>query len=110
MKNQISHLLLTLGIHSTCKGFHYLHYALTLCLENEDYLLFVHKKLYAAISEKYHSSRDSVDHCIRTAVTNCWNSGNREFLCEIAHYQLPAKPSNGEFIDILYHYLKSQDD
>lgn len=34
----ITSLMLSLGIHSTLKGFHYLKYGLGLCMENEDYL------------------------------------------------------------------------
>ena len=45
MSEQIRELLLTLGIHSTHRGFHFLLYALLLCLQDEDYLLFIGKKL-----------------------------------------------------------------
>ena len=99
-------LLLTLGIHSTHRGFWYLQYALHLCLENEDYLLSVYKLLYADVSEKFEVSRSSVERCIRTAVSHCYYYGNREYLHEIARYPLTSKPTNSEFIDILYSYLK----
>ena len=100
-------LLLTLGIRSTLKGFHFLWYALHLCLQNEDYLLSVYTMLCTEVAEHYSTSRDNVEHCIRTAIANCWNNGNRKLLIEITGYELSHKPSNGEFIDILYHYLKT---
>ena len=101
-------LLLTLGIRSTLRGFHFLLYGLELCLLNEDYLLNIYKILCADVAKHYNTSKDNVEHCIRTAISNCWNHGNREYLIEIAGYNLKQKPSNGEFIDILYHHLAAR--
>lgn len=98
-------LLLKLGVKSTLKGFHFLLYALQLCLSSEEYLLSVYKTLYVDIAEHFGTSRDNVEHCIRTAISNCWYKGNRELLIKIAGYKLKQKPANGEFIDILYNYL-----
>lgn len=109
---KIRELLLTLGIHSTYRGFHFLVYGLSLCLQDEDYLLFIGKKLYPAVAEHFGTSRQNVERCIRTAVYNCYYHGNPRFLFQIAGYELPAKPTNSEFLDILYHYLtleESQD-
>ena len=102
----ITTLMSSLGIRSTLKGFHYVRFGLELCMENEDYLLFVYKVLYTKIAEKYGTTQNGVEACIRTAVSNCWYKGNRKLLCEIAGYELTQKPTNGEFIDILYRYLK----
>lgn len=106
MSDRIRELLLTLGIHSTYRGFYYLHYSLLLCLQNEDYLLFVYKLLYVDVAKHFHTSRDNVEHCMRTAVSHCYYHGNRAFLSRIARYALSSKPTNGEFLDILYHYLQ----
>ncbi len=103
----ITSLMLSLGIHSTLRGFHYLKYGLKLCMENEDYLLSVYKDLYPDIATHFGATQDGVEHCIRTAVYNCWYKGNRKLLFRIAGYELNQKPTNGEFIDILYHYLNS---
>ncbi len=98
-------LLLKLGIHSTLKGFHFLLYALQLCMSDTDYLLSIYKTLYIDIATHFSTSRDNVEHCIRTAISNCWYRGNRELLISITGYELKQKPANGEFIDILYNYL-----
>lgn len=105
----VTSLMLSLGIHSTLKGFHYLRYGLGLCMEDEDYLLSVYKELYPKIAVRFDTSQDGVEHCIRTAVYNCWYKGNRKLLFKIAGYELTHKPTNGEFIDILYHYLDTLD-
>ncbi|RGU91715.1 hypothetical protein DWW31_14000 [Clostridium sp. AF15-17LB] len=98
-------LLLKLGIRSNLKGFHFLLYALQLCLESEDYLLSVYKTLYVDVAEHFGTSRDNVAHCMRTAISSCWNKGNRKLLHQLAGYELAQRPANGEFIDILYNCL-----
>lgn len=65
----------------------------------------LYKTLYVDIAEHFGTSRDNVEHCIRTAISNCWYKGNRELLIKIAGYKLKQKPAIGEFIDILYNYL-----
>ncbi|MCI8730160.1 MAG: hypothetical protein HFH59_13985 [Lachnospiraceae bacterium] len=99
-------LLSELGIHATLKGFRYLQYALELCMENEDYLLWVYKWLCTDVAAHFHTTQNNVEHCMRTAIANCWLKGNRQLLIELAGYELKKTPSNGEFIDILYHHLK----
>lgn len=106
--DKINSLIFKLGIRSTYQGFYYLQYALYLCLLDEHYLLSVYKSLYVDVAKKYKTSRDNVEHCIRTVVSSCWYKGNRAFLIQIAGYSITHKPTNGEFIDILYHYLKTQ--
>lgn len=106
---EINSLIFKLGIRSTYQGFYYLQYALHLCMLDERYLLSVYKSLYVDVARKYNTSRDNVEHCIRTVVSNCWYKGNQNFLVQIAGYPITQKPTNGEFIDILYHYLKAQE-
>ena len=96
----------SLGIHAIYRGYHYLCYALELCLQNEDYILHVRKLLYDAIAVHFGKSRSSVEHALRTVVSACWYNGNREVLNLIAEYTLDSCPPVGEFITILYYYLK----
>lgn len=107
MTDNITKLLLQLGIRSTYYGFRYLRYALELCLKVERYLTSVYKTLYSEIAAKFETSCYNVEHCIRTVISYCWDRGNRDFLISIAGYQLSEKPTNSEFIDILYHYLET---
>ena len=65
-------LLSSLGIRTTLKGFRYLQYALELCMQDEDYLLLVYKWLCTDVASHFHTSQNNVEHCIRTAVANCW--------------------------------------
>lgn len=106
--DQIKQLILSLGIRSTYRGFHYLCYALSLCLQNEDYLLSVYTLLYPATAEHFNANPDNVEHCLRTVIAYCWNKGNKRLLIELAGYELTEKPTNGEFLDILYQHLIRQ--
>lgn len=103
-------LLSSLGIRTTLKGFRYLQYALELCMQDEDYLLLVYKWLCTDVASHFHTSQNNVEHCIRTAVANCWSKGNRKLLIQLAGYEMKKTPSNGEFIDILYCHLKTQEE
>ncbi len=105
MIKQIQNFLLSLGIKSTYLGYRYLAYALYLCLQNEDYLTSIYKTLYTDVASYFHTNRCSVEHCLRTVIKHCWDHGNRELLMEITKYPLSGRPTNSEFIDILYHYL-----
>ncbi|MCI9197889.1 MAG: hypothetical protein HFH56_11895 [Lachnospiraceae bacterium] len=103
-------LLLSLGIRTTLKGFHYLRYGLELCMQNDEYLLLVYKWLFSDIAKHYHSSQNNVEHCIRTAVSYCWRKGNRRLLIQLAGHEIDRPPSNSEFINILYNHLMIQEE
>lgn len=105
MMKQIQDLLLSLGINSTYLGHKYLAYALSLCIQNEDYLTSVYKVLCTEVAVYFGTTRINVEHCLRTAIKHCWEQGNSALLKEIAMYPLTDKPTNGQFIDILYHHL-----
>lgn len=101
-------LIRRLGICSVYRGYYYLVYAVELVLSDEEYLLYMTKRLYPDIGKHFHTSASNVERSIRTIVTICWNEGNRELLNHIAGYQLLRKPTTGEFISILAFHLKMQ--
>lgn len=107
---KVRSVLLSLGIHTTLKGFHYLLYALELCMQNEEYLLLVYKWLCLDVATHFHTKPNNVEHCIRTAIAHCWSKGNRRLLMQIAGYHMEKPPSTGEFIDILYSHFRSQEE
>ena len=101
-KHEIEQLIRSLGIGATYRGYHYL------CMDNEDYLLSVGKLLYTRIAEAYSTTGSSVERDIRTVIRICWERENRPLLQEIAMYPLHARPTAGEFFDILANYLNNQ--
>ena len=106
--NEIPRLIRSLGIGATYRGYRYLILAITLCLEDEDYLLGISKLLYPHIARTYQTSSSSVERDLRTVITVCWERGNRDLLQEISPCPLFAKPTTGEFLDILTNYLQQK--
>lgn len=106
--NEIPHLVRSLGIGATYRGYRYLTLALSLCYENEDYLLGISKLLYPHIARVYNTSASSVERDLRTVINACWERGNRELLKEISPCPLLNKPTTGEFLDILTDHLHRQ--
>lgn len=106
MDKRVKDTLLTLGIRSTYQGFHYIKHALCLCLDDGDKIQSICKYIYPEVARKYQTSQDNVEPCMRTAIAYCWYNGNREYLIKIARYPLKEKPTNSEFLDILYNALE----
>ena len=60
-EKEIEHLLRSLGIGATYRGYRYLNYGIRLCLIDEDYLLSVSKLLYPQIAKYFHTTSCSVE-------------------------------------------------
>ena len=98
-------LLRRLGIWPNLSGYQYMLKAFELIRENGDCLQCVTKRLYPDIGRAYKVSWHSVERAIRTAVINCWDRGNREFLDQVAGYHLDERPTASEFFAITWLYL-----
>lgn len=105
---EIQYLVRSLGIGGNYQGYRYLTYAISLCLEDEDYLLGVSKLLYPEIARTFQTTACSVERNLRTVVSVCWERGNRELLENISLYPLSGKPTTGEFLDIITSYLNQK--
>lgn len=110
MTKKVKELPLRLGIHRTYKGYHFLVACLELALENENNLLFITKYIFPAVARKYQTNVYCIERNIRTVIHTCWNSPCREVLQSMTPYPLVKPPTVGEFIDILYWKLMSDDD
>lgn len=108
--NDIPYLVRALGIGATYRGYRYLISALSLCLEDEDYLLGISKILYPQIAQTYQTSASSVERDLRTVITVCWERGNRQLLQQLSPCPLAVKPTTGEFLDILTNHLRHKMD
>ena len=101
----IKFLLKQIGIPATLYGHRYLAYAVILATQNEDYLLSITTRLYEDVALHFNTNAKCVDRDMRTAISRAYNHGNWKVLEKIADRDIPYKPSNGEFIDILSTYL-----
>lgn len=104
--DDVQRLIRSLGIGATYRGYRYLIHGTSLCLKDEDYLLSISKLLYPQIASTYKASVSSVERDLRTVINICWERGNRNLLEEISMYPLTAKPTTGEFLDIITGHLR----
>lgn len=103
---RIDRLPLTLGIHSTYKGYHYLVASLRIALSDEQNLMYFTKTIFPKVARMFNTTPCCVERNIRTIIYVCWNSDNRQALQDLAPYTLHQPPTVGEFLDILYWNLK----
>lgn len=106
----IERLIRSLGIGATYRGYRYLCYGVSLCLQDEEYLLSISKLLYPKIAKEFNTTLSSVERDIRTVIQVCWDRGNRELLQDIALHPLCGRPTSGEFLDILVAYIEHSTD
>ena len=82
-EKEIEHLLRSLGIGATYRGYRYLNYGIRLCLIDEDYLLSVSKLLYPQIAKYFHTTSCSVERDIRTVRDVMMKNGGEQLLIQM---------------------------
>lgn len=99
-------LLNRLGVTANYTGFHQMTYALRLCAEEQDRLLFVTKQVYPDVAKHFHTNWQAVERNLRTVGNIIWRE-NRPLLEELAHRPLSQKPSTTQLLAILAVSLAS---
>lgn len=101
-----------LGIGKSYSGYNYVLYAIDLIMHNENILNSVTKALYIDVAKEYHTSKTCVERNIRKVIEVMWSHAeeNRALIQKIFGDQyLLHKPSNKEFLELLYEYIKLQE-
>lgn len=99
-----------LGIGKTYSGYDYILHGLNLILHDENLLNCVTKTLYIDISKEYHTSSTCVERNIRKVIEVIWKNdkeNERSIVRIFGTRYLSTKPSNKEFLELLYEYVKS---
>lgn len=101
-------LLKKLGIQKMYKGCDYIVSSISFMDKNEKYFTPVTKVLYVEIAKQYNTSSLCVEKNMRSIIKNIWSKPeNRKLIYEIfGPYNLEKRPSNMEFLVLLYNYLK----
>lgn len=98
-----------LGIGKSYSGYDYILHAMDLIMHNEDVLNNVTKILYIDVAKEYHTSQTCVERNIRKVIEVIWNhiDENSALISKIFGQKfLLRKPSNKEFLELLYEYIK----
>ena len=101
----ITNLIHEVGVPAHIKGYQYLRDAITLSVNNMDYLGAVTKELYPAVAKMNNTTPSRVERAIRHAIEIAWNRGKLETLDSLFGYTVKTdkgKPTNSEFIAIIY--------
>ena len=103
-------ILHKLGIGKSYSGYNYILYAVELIAEDESVLSIITKSLYIDIAKEFHTSDTCVERNIRKVIEVIWKKSktNKTLILKIFGSQYEVyKPSNKEFLELLYEYIKS---
>lgn len=101
-------LLHKLGIQKIYKGCEYIIASMSYIASNEKLFTPVTKILYVEIAKQYNTSNLCVEKNMRAIIKRIWaRPENKGLICEIfGEHNLAKRPSNVEFLMLLYNYLK----
>ncbi|AIY05323.1 stage 0 sporulation protein A [Planococcus sp. PAMC 21323] len=106
----INKMVKDIGIPPHLKGYSYLKEAVSLVLEQPEYLNKVTKELYPGIATKFDTTSSRVERSIRHAIEQAWNRHETvDHISEIFGYSvahLESKPTNSEFIAMVADSLQ----
>ena len=101
---QIYTLLHRLGISATYTGFYPAAEAVRLCMQRQDRLQLVTRRLYPVLAKQYGTNWQAMERNLRTVSKAAWRK-NRPLLEELAGLPLPKPPSAGYFLALLSGHL-----
>lgn len=101
---RISHDLRELGISSYYCGEEYTYLALKIIKQEPHSLNLISKQIYPSIAKQCTTSPACVERNLRTFVSTLWEINDHSFLEKLAGRPLVKRPSNGEFLSMMYNY------
>ena len=109
LESRVTEIIQEIGVPAHIKGYLYLREAITLVIENMDYLGAVTKELYPSVAEKFNTTPSRVERAIRHAIEVAWNRGKIDTINSIFGYTVNnnrGKPTNSEFIALIADKLR----
>ncbi len=109
LETKITKIIQEIGVPAHIKGYLYLREAITMVIEDMDYLGAVTKELYPCVAEKFNTTPSRVERAIRHAIEVAWNRGKIDTIERIFGYTVnnnKGKPTNSEFIALIADKLR----
>ncbi len=103
-ENELSNILIDIGIIPKVRGYSYLRYAVGIAVYRSELSYSVTKTLYPCVAKYYGTTAISVERAIRHAIETSFNNGKIGKLNEIFGmniYGAGEKPTNSELIALL---------
>lgn len=112
MESKITKLIQEVGVPAHIKGYVYLREAISMVIEDMDYLGAVTKELYPSVAAKHNTTPSRVERAIRHAIEVAWNRGKIDTIDKIFGYTVnnhKGKPTNSEFIALIADKLRLEE-
>lgn len=112
MESKITKIIQEIGVPAHIKGYLYLREAITMVINDMDYLGAVTKELYPAVADNFNTTPSRVERAIRHAIEVAWNRGSIENIDRIFSYTVhnnKGKPTNSEFIALVADKLRLEE-
>jgi two-component system response regulator (stage 0 sporulation protein A) len=109
LEEQITSIMHEVGIPAHIKGYMYLREAITMIVNDIDFLSSVTKELYPTVAEKFNTTSSRVERAIRHAIEVAWSRGQVESINKLFGYTVnnaKGKPTNSEFIAMVSDMLR----
>lgn len=113
LETKITKIIQEIGIPAHIKGYLYIREAITMVIDDMDYLGAVTKELYPAVANRFNTTPSRVERAIRHAIEVAWNRGKVETLDRIFGYTVnnaKGKPTNSEFIALIADKLRLEEE
>lgn len=104
MREDIIGLLFEIGLSPRYSGYRYIISAVLEVLGTDG--VFSMMEIYEKIVSETKTSSYSAERCMRTAIGNCWEYGNKEKLKEVFGTHQKDRPSNAHFVATLAAYIQ----
>lgn len=109
IESKITKVIQEIGVPAHIKGYIYLREAITMVIDDMDFLGAVTKELYPCIAAKFNTTPSRVERAIRHAIEVAWNRGKVDTIDKIFGYTInnnKGKPTNSEFIALIADKLR----
>lgn len=109
LEARITKIIHEIGIPAHIKGYLYLREAITMVVEDMDFLGAITKELYPTIASKYNTTASRVERAIRHAIEVAWTRGRIDTINQLFGYTVnnsKGKPTNSEFIALIADKLR----
>lgn len=106
--NRLTKLLCDLGMPSNINGFHYVRYAILNLYYSGEISLSL-SNLYELVAQKYKTTKENVERCIRHAIDISWTRGDLDIMDMYFGSSVDinkSKPTNSEYIYTIADRLK----
>ena len=104
LESIITGVIHEIGVPAHIKGYNYLREAISLCIQDKEFINSITKMLYPTVARNYQTTSSRVERAIRHAIEVAWSRGREEILNSIFGYTIDTnkgKPTNGEFIAMI---------